>query len=179
MFSLGQKVVYPSYGVAHVSRIFQKEFGAQVVIFCELKFLSLDMTVMVPMDKAKEMGIRILSSSLHIDTVFSSVVPREIDPCEIVSVNWNKRSKGYANKLKSGSLEDTFSIYYDLMYLSKTKQLSFGEATLLQKTETLLVEEIAAVKNYDNARATEYVRSFIVVSPHLPYGSVRTSQQVV
>ena len=179
MFSLNQKVVYPGYGVAYISRIFEKKFGIQSFQFCELKFLSLDMTVMVPMDKAVEMGIRQLSSISHIDAIFSSVSPRKVDPNELVTVNWNKRSKGYTNRLKSGSLEDTYSIYSDLVALSRTKALSFGEASLLQKTEALLVEEIAAVKNFDQGKAVEFLRSFFTFVSHTAYSNASTTQHIV
>ena len=70
MFSLAQKVVYPGHGVARVSRIFKQKFGEDISIFCELKFLSKDMTVMVPMDRAHEVGVRPISSLDHIGKIF-------------------------------------------------------------------------------------------------------------
>ncbi len=176
MFSLNQKVVYPSYGVAYVSRVFEKDFGAQTLTFCELKFLNLDMTVMIPMKKAEEMGIRTLSSIAHIDAVFKSIKSSLPDSQEYITVNWNKRSKSYANKLKSGSFEDAYAIYYDLMLLSKTKQLSFGETNLLQKIEMLLVEEIAAVKNFDITKTIYFLRSLVTMPSNSIYVSPRISQ---
>ena len=172
MFSMNQKVVYPGYGVAQISRIFEKKFGTQSSMFCELKFFNQDMTVMVPMEKAIDIGIRPLSSAAYINRVLSSIPVKKNEMQELIlSINWNKRSKGYQNRLKTGSLEDTFGIYSDLMLLSLTKTLSFGEKNLLQKTEILLVEEISAAENIEVGKAIEYLRSFFNKSHGSSYSS--------
>ena len=95
MFSLNQKVVYPGHGVAQVVRIFEKKFRDQTVLLCELKFLNKDMTVMVSQTKAEEVGVRALSSSEDITTVFESLITpaRKVVPKEIAANNWNRRNK--------------------------------------------------------------------------------------
>lgn len=166
MFSLHQKVVYPGHGVAEISRIFEKKIGNQVSVLLELKFLHKDMTVMVPMDKADEVGIRPLTSCDSINKILSSCVqsPKKIDIHELSASNWNRRNKDYQNKLRTGSLEAISSIYSDLKAISCHKELSFGEKTLLQKTETLLVEEISAASNVAEEKAIEQLRSFFIPS---------------
>jgi len=164
MFSLQQKVVYPGHGVAQISRIFEKKFGTMKSLFCELKFLKKDMTVMVPMDRAHEVGIRALSSSEHIVTMLAALtVPaRKIDQQELTASNWNRRNKEYQNKLRTGSLKDISEIYRDLKHISRYKELSFGEKNLLSKAEDLLVEEISAADNIQEDSAIERLRSFFI-----------------
>ena len=164
MFSLQQKVVYPGHGVAQISRIFEKRFGTDKAVFCELKFLKKDMTVMVPMDRAHEVGIRPLSSTdtilLMLETF--SVPARKIDQQELTASNWNRRNKEYQNKLRTGSLKDISEIYRDLKNISRYKELSFGEKNLLIKTEALLVEEISAAEQLQENEAIERLRSFFL-----------------
>lgn len=166
VFSSHQKVVYPGHGVAEISRIFEKKIGNHVSILLELKFLHKDMTVMVPMDKTNEVGIRPLTSGDSINKILSNCLqaPRKIDIHELSASNWNRRNKDYQNKLRTGSLEAISSIYSDLKAISCYKELSFGEKTLLQKTETLLVEEISASNNMEEEKAVEQLRSFFVPS---------------
>lgn len=164
MFSLNQKVVYPGYGVAEVVRIFEKKFRDQVAILCELQFLNKDMTVMVSAEKAQEIGVRPLSSTDHINTVFETLLQpaTRLDSLAASSNNWNRRNKEYQNKLRTGSLKDISEIYRDLKTISHHKELSFGEKNLLNKTEALLVEEISAAETLKEEKALEKLRSFFV-----------------
>lgn len=164
MFSLNQKVVYPGYGVAEVVRIFEKKFRDQIAILCELQFLNKDMTVMVSADKAKEIGVRPLSSTDHINDIFCTFLKpaTRLDSLATSSSNWNRRNKEYQNKLRTGSLKDISEIYCDLKYISQQKELSFGEKNLLSKTEALLVEEISAAESLESEKAIERLRGFFV-----------------
>ncbi len=161
MFSLNDKVVYPGHGVASIWRIFERTVGGQTVIFYELKFQSKDMTVMIPKDKLEDVGVRSLSSSSSINSMLETLtVPaRHIKPNESTASNWNKRNKEYQSKLRTGSLKDISEIYRDLKYISRYKELSFGEKSLLLKAEALLVEEISAAEHLDTERAIEQLRA--------------------
>ena len=164
MFSLNQKVVYPGHGVAQVTKIFEKQFGAQKLLFFELCLLSTDMTVMVPMAKAFDVGIRALSSKESISAMLETLATpdRKLESLELTASNWNRRNKEYQNKLRTGSLKDISEIYRDLKYIACYKELSFGEKNLLSKTESLLVEEISASEDLDENKAVERLRSFFV-----------------
>lgn len=164
MFLLKQKVVYPGHGVAEISKIFERKFGAITTVFCELKFLNKDMTVMVAVDKAQEVGIRPLSSTETINDIFETLIQpaRKISPQELTASNWSRRNKGYQNKLRNGSLKEISEIYRDLKHISKQKELSFGEKSLLSKAETLLAEEISAVENLEEDKAIGRLRSIFM-----------------
>jgi CarD family transcriptional regulator len=163
MFSCSEKVVYPGHGVAKVNRIIEKKIAGNKASFFELKFLSKDMTILVPVNNAISVGIRRLSSKERIDTICKmisepmSMLPQQ----DVVVTNWNKRNKEYQGKLRTGDLQEICKIYKDLHYMSIQKDLSFGEKTLLQQTESLLSEEIAIVKNISEDDATEHLRFLI------------------
>lgn len=166
MFSLNDKVVYPGHGVASICRVFEKNVGLQKIIFYELKFQSKDMTIMVPKDKAEEVGVRSLSSSSSITSMLETLArpARHIRSTESSASNWNKRNKEYQSKLRTGSLKDISEIYRDLKYISRYKELSFGEKNLLLKTEALLVEEISAAEQLGEDKVIEKLRAYLVPS---------------
>lgn len=165
-FSLNQKVVYPGYGVAQIVRIFEKNVASSSITFCELKFLNKNMTVMVPLDSAHEVGIRPLSSHDLIKDIFTllTIPARKIVDQELSASTWNRRNKEYQNKLKTGSLRDISDIYKDLKYISQFKELSFGEKTLLTKAEMLLAEEISAAETITEEKVIEQLRSPFMMS---------------
>lgn len=162
MFDLNQNVVYPGYGVARVNRIIERMVGAQIEHFYELKFLHKDMTILVPVANMSAVGLRTLSSHACVELVFkllSNPILRNSGCGEVLS-SWNKRNKKYQALLRSGDLVEISKIYRDLQYLAQTKELSFGERTLLAQTETLLAEEIAMVSHVVPEQAVLQMRAF-------------------
>jgi CarD family transcriptional regulator len=80
---------------------------------------------------------------------------------DVNTSNWNKRNKEYQLKLRSGDIQEIGRIYRDLRSIEKRKELSFGERTMLQQTESLLIEEIALVRDMQEERAIEDLRSVL------------------
>lgn len=160
MFSIGQKVVYPGHGVAEISRVVSRVLGGTTTDFFELKFLSKDMTILVPVRNACAVGVRGLSSLSGIEDILTML--QEADESaynDATIVNWNKRNKEYQGKIRTGDLREICEIYRDLKYIENFKELSFGEKSLLNQAEALLVEEIALVNNIQEENAIEKVRA--------------------
>jgi len=161
MFSLGDKVVYPGHGVAKIGRVVEKIVAGNVFRFFELHFLSKDMTILVPTTNLESVGLRELSSSESIDSAFEILAkPAKLCRGSTLS-NWNKRSKDYQCKLRTGDLLEICKIYRDLNHLAARKELSFGEKNLLRQTEILLVEEISLVKHVEEDKAMAQLRSLV------------------
>ena len=160
MFSLEDKVVYPGHGVAQISRIVEKQIAGSIIKLFELKFLNKDMTILVPMTNLESIGLRKLSSNDRVDGAFE-ILSRPAKLCrESMLSNWNKRSKDYQSKLRTGDLYEICRIYRDLNHLASRKELSFGEKNLLRETELLLVQEISIVKAVAQEKAMAQLRSF-------------------
>ncbi len=161
-FSLEEKVVYPGYGVAKVNRIVEKKIAGNSATFYELVFLHRDMTILIPQNNVFAVGIRKLSSTKNIDEIFRMLAePVKVPVVDVNSSNWNKRNKDYQLKLRSGDIQEIGRIYRDLRAIEKRKELSFGERAMLQQTESLLVEEIALVREVLEERAIEELRSVL------------------
>lgn len=161
MFSLYQKVVYPGHGVASINALLEKDVAGKKVTFFELTFVNKDVTVLVPMQNAENVGIRHLSSSENIYDAISILGKpnRKISQYDFTASSWNKRNKEYQLKLRNGSLNALSEIYRDLRFIETKKELSFGEKTILQRTESLLAEEIAAVKEVLEELVMQELRS--------------------
>jgi CarD family transcriptional regulator len=164
MFVLGEKVVYAGHGVAHISRLIEKQIGGSITHFFELRFINKDMTILIPTNNLTTAGVRRLSSPENIDAIFKLLSqPAEPLQHELTTSNWNKRSKEYQCRLRTGKLSEIGKIYRDLRHISTQKELSFGEKSLLSQTEALLVEEIAIVGNIEIEKAIEQLRAQVGV----------------
>ncbi len=166
MFSLDEKVVYPGHGVAKINRIVEKSLAGRVEKFFELTFLNQDMTILVPMSNVASTGIRKLSSTQNIDSIFALLTEPARVCHDTVMANWNKRNKEYQCKLRTGDLREICKIYRDLNLIAKHKELSFGEKNLLNQTETLLVEEISIVKRLAEDQTIKELRACFI-PPHI------------
>ena len=170
MFLLNEKVVYPGYGVALISRKVERIVAGAITTFFELKFFTKDMTILVPEDRLESVGIRRLSSEQSIQDMMDLLQGRACKKtvtCDSGVVNWNKRNKDYQFKLRSGDILKISTIYKDLQTVGFDKELSFGERNLLSQIENLLVEEISVVLNVTKEQALQELRK--------PFGSTLPS----
>lgn len=167
MFTVNDKVVYPGHGVASIARIIEREVGGCKTQLFELSFLNRDMTILVPKDKFDSIGIRPLCTSKRINDIFNMFArpAKKINYSELVATNWNKRSKEYVARIRTGDIEEISKIYRDLHCISQYKELSFGEKNLLSQTETLLAEEISLVRKENEEQAVEELRAFFRGAP--------------
>lgn len=162
MFNVGERVVYPGHGVAVVKSITSKAIGKTESYFYELRFVNKEVTALVPVDKAKAVGVRSLCTIDHVASVYKILSGPYIPAhCDAAIENWNKRSKKYMGKMRTGDLKELGSIYHYLQHVGKHKELSFGEKLVLAQAETILVEEIALVENVAKESVIQHVRSLI------------------
>lgn len=162
MFSQGDKIVYPGHGVAEISRVVEKQFDGKTSKFFELRFVSRDVVILVPVGNAQEIGLRPLSTEEGIRGVLD-ILCQKIEPArpDTVVSNWNKRNREYQGKIRSGDLREIGEIYRDLQHISCHKELSFGEKNLLDQTELLLAEEISIVNDMVPERAKQKLRTLV------------------
>ncbi len=158
MFLVNDRVVYPGYGVALISKLVVRLVSGKQTSFYELKFFNKDMAVLIPEDRIEVVGIRRLSSNQDLEEMFkilSSPVAKDFH--ENGLNNWNKRNKKYQLHVRSGDLLKICHIYKDLLWISQVKELSFGERALKVKIEQLLIEEISFVKEINAEKATQWL----------------------
>lgn len=169
MFQPQDKVVYPGHGVAVIEDILEKEVGGNKMKFFKLQFLYKDMTVLIP--TSAQGTIRRLAGPKEIRKVFVELgkQPKKFETTDFTPSSWNKRNKSYQLKIQSGDIFDIATIYRDLMHTARYKELSFGEKSLLETAEELLIQEVQAIRGTMLEEVLDELRS-----PFKQFGSFAT-----
>ncbi len=153
-FKVGDKAVYPAQGVAEVIRIEEKDIAGSRQCFYVLRILDSDRKIMVPVSNASAVGLRQVISETEISEIFDILRERTL---VFDNQTWNRRYRGFRDKIKTGSIYDVAEVMRDLYRLKTDKQLSFGERSMLDTARTLIVKEIAIAR----AQTEEQVRNEI------------------
>jgi CarD family transcriptional regulator len=148
-FQIGDKAVYPAQGVAEVAGIETKEIGGKAVSFYVLRILDSEMRILVPKDKANQVGLRDVASHQEIDEVFDILKEKDV---HLDKQTWNRRYRGFMEKIKTGSLYEVAEVFRDLSRLKSTKTLSFGERRMLDTAKGLIVKEMSISRNWTAQR---------------------------
>ncbi len=140
VFKVGDKAVYPAQGVAEVISIEEKEIAGQRQQFYVLRILDTNRKIMVPVLNAKQVGLRPPVSEPEIVEIFTILKERTL---AFNNETWNRRYRGFMDKIKTGSVFDVAEVMRDLYRLRAEKALSFGERRMLETARALIVKEIA------------------------------------
>lgn len=151
-FKVGDKAVYPAQGVAEVISIEEKDIAGQRLQFYVLRILDTNRKIMVPVTKAVSVGLRPPIGENEIEEIFSILKQRDI---VFDNQTWNRRYRGFMDKIKTGSVYDVAEVMRDLYRLRAEKSLSFGERRMLETARALIVKEIAVTreKSEENVQA--------------------------
>ena len=142
-FKIGEKAVYPAHGVAEVIGIEKKEINTSVCACYVLKVLATGMQILVPKEKADQVGLRPVATTSEIEEVFDILREKDV---HIDKQTWNRRYRGFMEKIKTGSLFEVAEVFRDLYRLKEQKTLSFGERRMLDTAKNLIVKELAVAK---------------------------------
>jgi CarD family transcriptional regulator len=142
-FKVGDKAVYPAQGVAEVISIDEKDIAGSTQRFYVLRILDTDRKIMVPVANADAVGLRQVISEQEIREIFDILKERTIG---FDTQTWNRRYRGFMDKIKTGSIYDVAEVLRDLYRLKANKQLSFGERRMLDTARSLIVKEIAIAR---------------------------------
>lgn len=143
-FQIGDKAVYPSRGVADVVGVETKRIGDQEVTCYHLQVHGSGLKIIVPVEKAEENGMRPLADAAELEELYSLLRDHEV-PSD--RQTWNRRYRGFMEKIRTGSLFEVGEVYRDLALLRQTKSLSHGERQMLRTARDLLVKELSVARD--------------------------------
>jgi CarD family transcriptional regulator len=158
-FKVGDKAVYPAQGVAEVIRIEEKDIAGSRQCFYVLRILDTDRKIMVPVTNASAVGLRQVINELEIREIFDILRERTM---AFDNQTWNRRYRGFMDKIKTGSIYDVAEVLRDLYRLKTDKQLSFGERRMLDTARTLIVKEIAIARKQTEDEVKTEIESIFV-----------------
>src|SRR6266496_465339 len=151
-FTIGDKAVYPSQGVAEVIGIEKKEVYGKIQNFYVLRGLETGLRILVPTDKADQVGLRKVAGRAEIEEVMEILRDKEV---RFDRNTWNRRYRGFMEKIKSGSLFEVAEVFRDLSRLKRTKTLSFGERRMLDTARGLVVQELCVARKSNQTAVEE------------------------
>jgi CarD family transcriptional regulator len=139
VYVVGEEVVYPSQGVGVIKEIVDKEFKGEKLPYYVIYVEVSDMTVMAPVAKAAELGIRKIVQKDEAQAAIDFIAePGEPNPSD-----WKLRYQMNLDLLKKGTVKDIAAIVRSLYNRSKIKELPIMERKLYDSAQKLLQDELS------------------------------------
>ena len=138
-YAVNQRIVYPSQGVGRILEIQEKAFKDSKLLYYIIYLEFSDMTVMVPVEKADDLGIRAIVPKVEAEQALA-FISEEYAP---IPSDWKLRYQMNLDLLKKGSVLDIASVVRSLYHRSKIKELPILERKLYDSALNLLQDEIS------------------------------------
>ena len=174
MFNIGDKIVYPMHGAGVIDSIEEKDILGEKQAYYILRMPG-EVKVMVPVDKAEQVGVRNIIDKTSADKVFSVLSQDETE----MEKNWNKRYRDNMDKLKSGDIYEIADVVRNLSFKHKEKGLSTGEKKMLENAKQILVSELVLAEQSNKDEMEELVDNKINNSFMLFRGNEEIKESVV
>lgn len=162
MFKKGDKVAHPIFGVGNVANIEEKHVLDKSEKYYILDLTMNHMTLMIPIRKAEDIGLRKIISKDKIPEVLE-VLGCEIDEME---QDYKSRIKSQMKMVDSGNLKKVAQVVKNYNRRKKTDTLSATEKSLLERARKILFSEIKAVYGIDDNEAKSMIRQYLKKNHH-------------
>jgi len=153
MYEVGAKVVYPVHGVGIINSIEDKTVLGEKRSYYIIKLAISDMTVMIPINKSEQLGLRLVVSNRDVYKALK-LIKSEVTAMD---EDWKTRYQHNFEKIKSGSILDVAEVVRNLFHRNKIKELSIMEKKLYENAYRLLIDEIAYVKDIEKEEVQNIV----------------------
>ncbi|MBI1301000.1 MAG: CarD family transcriptional regulator [Alphaproteobacteria bacterium] len=150
-FKAGDNVVYPAHGVGHVDGIETQTIAGMDISLYVVSFEKDRMRLKIPVMKAKDSGLRKLSSNERLDDALKTLKGRS----RVRRTMWSRRAQEYATKINSGDPVSIAEVLRDLKRSNDDTEQSYSERQIYQSALERLAREVAAVDDISELKATE------------------------
>jgi CarD family transcriptional regulator, regulator of rRNA transcription len=138
-FSVGEHIVYPLQGVGLIKEIEDRKFKGKPISYYIIYLDITDMTVMIPVEKATELGIRGIVTPVEAQEALDSLS----SIYEPVTIDWKLRYQMNLDLLKEGTVVSIASVVQALYHRSKIKELPVQERKLFDNALKILIDEMS------------------------------------
>jgi len=152
-YSMGDFIVYPSHGVGEVTDIQKFEIAEEKLEMYNVVFDKEKMTLKIPTIKAKEIGIRKVSSRNEMKKTLEILKGKP----KVRRTMWSRRAQEYEAKINSGILTELTEVVRDLFRNSSQPEQSYSERQLYESARDRLAREVAVVEKIDDDKAVEKI----------------------
>ena len=152
-YSGGDFIVYPSHGVGEITDIQTFEIAEEKLEMYNVIFDKEKMTLKIPTIKAKEIGIRKVSSRNEMKKTLEILKGK----AKIRRTMWSRRAQEYEAKINSGILTELTEVVRDLFRNSSQPEQSYSERQLYESARDRLAREVAVVEKTDDDKAVDKI----------------------
>ena len=103
------------------------------------------MTLRVPMEKARSLGLRTLSSKKQMEQAITTLQGK----AKVRRTMWSRRAQEYETKIKSGDPVSIAEVVRDLHRRTNQSEQSYSERQMYQAALERLAREFAAIEKID------------------------------
>ena len=157
IFKEGDYVVYPVHGVGRLTGFEVYEVDG---FKTELMIISFDrerMVLRLPPAKAKNAGLRPLSSTDDMLNAFETLKQK----AKVRRTMWSRRAQEYETKINSGDPRSIAEVIRDLYRNTTQSEQSYSERQIYQAAMERFARELAAVENIDEPSAVAKVENIL------------------
>ncbi|MDK2930203.1 MAG: CarD family transcriptional regulator [Bacillota bacterium] len=157
VFNVGDKVVYPMHGAGVIEAVEEREVLGERQKYYILRIPLGDMRVMVPLNNAREVGLRSVISEEDVKKVYEILGGAKTK----MSSNWNRRYRANLEKMKSGDVFAVAEVVRNLAYRDREKGLSTGERRMLDNAKQILISELVIAQEAEEAEVQKAIEEVL------------------
>jgi CarD family transcriptional regulator len=157
MYKIGDKIVYPMHGAGVIEDIEKMDIFDKVQTYYKVTIASEGMEILIPVDKADEVGLRDIPTHEDIQKMFKMLK----QPQDKMTSNWSKRYQDNMDQMKTGDILDVARVTRNLMILDRKKGLSSGDKKMLMTAKNFLISELMVVENEDKHKADDAIEDAV------------------
>ena len=136
-------VVYPTHGVGRILGTETREISGSVIELLVVRFEHDRMTLRVPMEKARSLGLRTLSSKKQMEQAITTLQGK----ARVRRTMWSRRAQEYEAKINSGDLVSIAEVTRDLFRADDQPEQSYSERQIFEAASSRLARELAAMED--------------------------------
>ena len=141
-FRVNEAIVYPAHGVGQIIEISEHDIGGEKLDLYVINFDKEKMVLRVPLEKAKQIGMRKLADKDMMDGAMRTLRGR----ARIKRTMWSRRAQEYEAKINSGDIIAISEVVRDLFRNENQPEQSYSERQLYEAALDRLSREVAAVE---------------------------------
>ena len=150
-------VVYPTHGVGRILGTESRDVGGSTLEMLVVRFEHDRMTLRVPLEKARSLGLRTLSSKKQMEQAITTLQGK----ARVRRTMWSRRAQEYETKIKSGDPVSIAEVVRDLHRRTNQAEQSYSERQMYQAALDRLARELAAVERIDEDAAAQKLEELL------------------
>ena len=153
MFDVGDKVVHPTYGAGLVTEIKKQDLLEQCPNYYIIDLAVDNRTLMIPVRKAEEIGLRSISQRAALAKVWHTLGA----DAKTLPDDYKRRQERIQDKLRTGDAIQVAEVIRDLSALKREDHLTSFDIKLLERAQQFLACEVALVEGVQVNKAEQMI----------------------